>query len=351
MNAALDHNLALDLATTNVTDHDELVVFLATHVLNPTRSIFHMPTAEPGEEVDRLDAAVKRYAMSGESFYGIDVSTALFDHFIGGYVLFACLFPGALRGPEGIETTLSVRQWAFFEDSVDIAHLLWSDLENLVGGLFGGSTEPVYHAGLRKNYRPSRNNEAVAELWDARELARRALRPVSDQKDPAYRRRSIGLRLLDAETTWDIDTVLRASVHQRLIWFAAQDVVFPIAQTEAGPDGDLLLVSPDEPDKPLVITDDHGVFATVVPETIGGVVALDLVSTFRRERQVGRCGHCEGWMLLSRAQVARAENGGTVYHADCRDAHRLAYFRQHAKDRYRARIHTATHIVSSVNGS
>ena len=152
--------------------------------------------------------------------------------------------------------------------------------------------------------------------------------------DPTYRRRSIGLRLLNPQTTWKVDEVLRAHAHQRLIWFADQDLAFPISQTERGVDGKLHLVPPDDPDQPIDLTADHGVFATVVPETISAVVALDLVSTFGRERHVGRCAHCQGLMLLSRSQVARAETGGEVYHSDCREIHRLAYFRSRARDRY-----------------
>lgn len=329
-----DRNLALDLAAIDIDDRAELVSFLAIHVLNAARAIYHMPASEPGEEPGSLDAARSAYAQRGDNFYGIEVSTALFDRFIGPCVLFARLFPGALWDARRLETTLNVPQWAYFEDSLELAHFLWSDLEALVTGLFGGPSDPVHHAGLAHILRPRRNNEGLAELWDARDLARKALRPTTDPNDPLYRRRSIGLRVMDAETTWLVDEVLRANAHQRLIWFAAQDVSFPIAQTVTGADGKLHLEPPDHPDAGVVLTDDHGVFATVVPETIKAAVALDLVSTFRRERQVGRCGHCGSWMLLSRPQVARAETGGEVYHAECREAYRRAYFRVRAHDRY-----------------
>ena len=329
-----DRNLALDLTTIDVNDRDELVAFLATHVLNAARAIYHMPASEPGEEPDRLDRARSAYAVRCEGDYGLEVSTALFDRFIGPCVLFARLFPGALWDAHRLETTLNVPQWAYFEDSLGLAHFLWSDLELLVAGLFGGPSDPVHHAGLAHILRPGRNNEGLAERWDARDLARRALRPATDPDDPLYRRRSIGLRVMDAETTWLVDEVLRANAHQRLIWFAAQDVAFPIAQTVTWADGKLHLEPPDDPEAAVVLTEDHGVFATVVPETIKAAVALDLVSTFRRERQVGRCGHCGNWMLLSRSQVARAETGGEVYHSECREAHRLAYFRVRARDRY-----------------
>jgi hypothetical protein len=334
MNRTTDRNLALDLATTNLSDQDELVAFLATHVLGPARALYHMPPAEPDEGTERLDRARSDYAAGGDSYYGLDVSTALFDRFIGPCVLFARLFPGALWNVNVLENTLSVPQWAYFDDSRDLAHFLWSDLQNLVAGLFGGPIDPVRHAGLAHIYRPARNDEGLAELRDARELAREVLRPVISLDDPTYRRRSTGLRVLDSQTTWTVDEVLRANAHQRLIWFADQDVAFPIAQTEFGPDGIVHLVPPDDPDKPIELIADHGVFATVVPETIAAVVALDLVSTFGRERHVGRCAHCQGLMLLSRSQVARAETGGEVYHSDCREIHRLAYFRSRARDRY-----------------
>jgi hypothetical protein len=263
-----DRNLALDLAAIDIDDRAELVSFLAIHVLNAARAIYHMPASEPGEEPGSLDAARSAYAQRGDNYYGIEVSTALFDRFIGPCVLFARLFPGALWDARRLETTLNVPQWAYFEDSLELAHFLWSDLEALVTGLFGGPSDPVHHAGLAHILRPRRNNEGLAELWDARDLARKALRPATDPNDPLYRRRSIGLRVMDAETTWLVDEVLRANAHLRLIWFAAQDVSFPIAQTVTGADGKLHLEPPDHPDAGVVLTDDHGVFATVVPETI-----------------------------------------------------------------------------------
>jgi len=340
MNDSDDRNLAIDLALIDVTGHASLVAFLAAHTIAPARRLFHMPMPEPGEDTARLDRARHEYAVSGESFYGLEVSTKLFDRFIGPFVLFSQLFPGTLRDERSMETVLNVPQWAYFEDALELAHYLWSDLEILVAGLFGGSTEPVWHPGLANGYRPRGNNNGVGELWDARELARKALRPLVESTDPTYCRHSIGLRTLGAETTWDIDSVLRANVHQRLIWFAAQDLAFPIAQVSI--DGGSV-EPPEDPETPILLTDDHGVFATVVPETIAGVVALDLLSTFGRERQVGRCGHCGGWMLVSRSQAAHAARGGDIYHAECREAHRLAYFRGKSRDRY-SRLKSQTNV-------
>jgi hypothetical protein len=342
-----DRSLALDLAMLDLDEPSALVGFLATHAIGVARRLYCMPVPRPGETETILDAARTAFVRREPEKFGFETSTALFDPFIRGHVLFARLLPHATLRAEGFAESLAVPNWAYFEDSLAFAHFLWSDLEHLVEGLFGRPAPGPDHYGIPFRYEPQRNDQGLGELRQAQVLVRAALQPPTDPDDPAYHRRRIGLRAMDHTTAFAIDEILRAQVHQRLVWFVSVDMVFPIGHVETDAAGRTYLV-PDLGDEPLEITDDHGVFPTVIAETIAGVVALDLVGTFWREREVGQCGACGRWMLLSGQQAARVEKGGSAYHDSCRDEHRLAYFRQHSKARYHA-IHTAAHVVRDVN--
>jgi hypothetical protein len=348
MNDRPDRSLALDLVSLDLADRDALVEFLALHAVSPARCLYHMPEPATAETIEELDAARSAYAQTPGSYFGLDVSTALFDRFIAGYVLFVRLFPAALRDSDGTDVTLAVPNWAYFEHSLQLSHFLRTDIENLVDGLFDGSGSGPDHSGLERRYAPERNDAGFDELRSAQLLTRAALCSPTALTDPAYRRRQIRLRAMDQGTTFAIDEILRAQVHQRLVWFASVDITFSIGYTDQDASGNLVFV-PEEGDEPLEITDDHGVFPTVIPETISGVVALDLVSTFRRPREVGVCEHCGQTMLLSGPQAARADSSLPVYHPACRDPHRLAYFRRKANERYQSeRIHTTSHVPASV---
>jgi hypothetical protein len=333
MTTDADRSLALDLAMLDLDDPAAFVGFLASNTIAPARRLYGMPTPRPGETVDLLDEARRAFARREPTKFGFETSSALFDRFMRGHVLFARLLPQATLHGRRFEESLSVPNWAYFDESLETAHFLWPDLVHLVDGLFGRAAPGSDHNGLEFRYVPQGNDGGLDELRRAQELVRTALLPPRDPDDPAYRRRRIGLRAMDQSTTFAIDEILRAQVHQRLIWFARVDMAFAIGYVDADPDGCPVFV-PELADEPLEITDDHGVFPTVIPETIAGVVALDLVGTFRRERDIGACGECGGWMLLSGQKAARVENGGNVYHDACRDEHRLAYFRRHSKARY-----------------
>ena len=97
--------------------------------------------------------------------------------------------------------------------------------------------------------------------------------------------------------------------------------------------------------------DDYGVFPTVIPETIRGAVALDLVATFTRERSVGECGHCGLPIVLTPHQVGRVDRGQGVFHPDCHPAHRRRWMRDYQRRRRAAfMIHTLSQAGRSENG-
>ena len=60
---------------------------------------------------------------------------------------------------------------------------------------------------------------------------------------------------------------------------------------------------------------------------IAGAVALDLVRTFPRQREVAPCSHCGQAVVLSLHQVGRADAGQPVYHADCTEPARRRWMR------------------------
>lgn len=315
-------SIALDLASLDLTDRDGLVGLLATHAVAPTRRLYGMPSPVPGETPDMLEPSVGP----------LQVSTALFDPLIRGYVLFSRLLPTALRTYEGLETILSVPNWAYFDRSRQLRWFLWRDLENLVDGLLGREASGPDHPCLESRYVPTRNDAGMAELASARELVLAALATPVFPDDPAYRVRNIGLRSVDQGTAFRLDEVLRAEVHQRLVWFADVDITFPIGYVANGPTGEPMFVS-EVSNEPLEIVDDHGTYPTVVPETIAGVVALDLVSTFSRDRSVGICEHCRRPLLLTPQQAGRVQAGRPVYHPDCFPEHRVRWIRDFQRQR------------------
>lgn len=318
-------SLALDLVGLDLADLDALVRLLADHVVAPARRAWGLPMPERGERLGDVVGSTVSLGRTVAWFGptpGLTVSTVLFDALIRGFVVFTRLLPGALVTPDRWGARLAVPNWVYFEESRQLAAFLYDDLERLVGGLLGQPSVPGENPALECRYVVERNDPGMAELSEAQGLARRCLTTPARSEPPLYTRHDVGLRALDQAAAFELDEVLRADVHQRAVWLAEVDLLFPLS-LDASIDEDAILER----------VDDHGVYPTVIPETIRGAVALDLVSTFSRQRSVGVCAHCAGSIVLTPHQAGRVDHGLPVYHSTCNPAHRRRWMRDYQRAR------------------
>lgn len=329
-------SLALDLFLSPALDRAAVARLVADHAVAPARRAWSLPAPRPGETPPDVVMQPVRGGY-GPGWTGpvpeLVVSTALFDPVVAGYVLFRSLFPGAFVSPGPIEDDLAVPNWIYFEHSRQLAVFRYEDVERLVAGAFGEDVEPVRNPSLEGPYRVEPNPAALGELAAAQELVRAALNVPRPADPPLLVREQIGLRHLDESAAWALDEVLRRDVHQRSVWLAKVDVLVPLGDVVTGPDGTARLVAPADDDPILDQVDDHGVYPTQIPESIAGAVALDLVRTFPRQREVAPCSHCGQAVVLSLHQVGRADAGQPVYHADCTAPARRRWMRDYQRRR------------------
>lgn len=334
-------SLALDLVGLDLADRDALVRLLADHVVAPARRAWGLPLPERGEHpADVLGSTVslgRTVAWFGPT-PGLTVSTALFDDLIRGFIVFTRLLPAALVGPDREEARLEAPNWVYFEESRQLAAFLYDDLERLVDGLLGQPPVAGERPELERRYDVSPNGPGMAELFEAQELARRCLATPTRSEPPLYARHDVGVRALGQAAAFALDEVLRADVHQRAVWLADVDLLFPLTVSVRDAHG-VLATRPVNEDAILERVDDHGVYPTVIPETIRGAVALDLVSTFSRQRSVGVCAHCSRPIVLTPHQVGRVDHGLPVYHGACNPAHRRRWMRDYQRSRRAAGQH------------
>ncbi|MFN8628852.1 MAG: hypothetical protein U0838_00600 [Chloroflexota bacterium] len=151
--------------------------------------------------------------------------------------------------------------------------------------------------------------------------------PWSEPEDPTelYARQSIGLTMLNRDTAFSIDEILRRDVHGRLVWLGDVEIAFD-AEAVPGPGGTAPLV-------PLVV--DRGVIDVLVPETLAGLVVLDFVESLRERHGYAACAVCRRLVVLDPRRAGRHRRGEPVYHPDCHAEFRLRVVRD-AQRRRRA---------------
>jgi hypothetical protein len=162
---------------------------------------------------------------------------------------------------------------------------------------------------------PAQRDEAAdaragTTLREVQAVLRAALGPVAWSE--SLRPIDIGLQAMDASRARMIDSILRSSARERLVWFG--DAEYDYHRSAEG------WVS-------TATWFNRGVFAAVVPETAEAVFALDFVETLRSDRTTGLCALCGRPLLLTSQQAARATRGRPVYHPGCHDEHRRRYVR------------------------
>lgn len=300
--------LAFDLAVANLDDPEALTALLMAHVVAPARALFGDRYPRPHRDETEDLRTPRRLALEdGTSFEDPEDSepeatTVGFDPFIRGWVLFHRLFPRVAG--EGY-VNLDRPEEVFFGDARRTAGILWPEMTLLVGGMHEAERRGDGDPGLR-------------DLRRVQALLRRALTPPEDTW--WHVRHNMGLRIVDEDAAAALDAILRAEVRQRLVWF----------------EGGTWRLSIQRYGKWVDTVFDRGVFASVIPETIAGVVALDFVETLRREPTIAPCAECGLYVEMSPQQVARSQGGKSIYHPDCHDQHRVRYVRAY-QHRRRAR--------------
>jgi hypothetical protein len=334
MKTPTDHSLAYDLAATDLGSPESVTALVVNHCLAPVRAISGLPAPRLGER-DDFAFQNQQVLPDGTLYrelrpYGLPDDPLVFDPVLRAIILFGWLFPEC-RGPgSNVEMMLTEPGWCVLDDWMALAHRPFEGISDLVRGLFELPPEhPTLYMGTGL-HKPAANPAALAELRRARDLVLEALRPVPDDPDVAII--DIGLDRLDWQLAHTLDGELRTSTHRRLVWFGSFEV----------------LIEPDD-EKGLVVSDrtfwiERGVFPATVPETLTGLVVLDLSEQLGHGRKTGVCVQCRRLMPLTERQAGRARRGQPVYHEDCREEHRLVYFRNYARGRYerRSRVEAPT---------
>jgi hypothetical protein len=290
------------------------------HCLAPARAAWGLPAPVAGERDDAFFfdiGLINGIPARQLRTHHLTESAAHFDPVVRGLLLFGWLFPSSVFGTDAPEGVVGLPGPAFLSDSQMMAYRTYEEVEYLAAGLLGlGAPPPLYH-GMYP-YRQQVGPEIIAELARIQTALGQAVGPPEDLGD--YRRVDLGLQAIDQFAAAELDDLLRASVHQRLVWFGSWE--------EPNPDNESKVLTPLD-----FITFDRGVFMASVPESIAGLVALDFAESLRLDRMAGRCARCDRPMLLSAQRAARAKRGKTVFHEDCHREHRLSYFRGYQADR------------------
>jgi hypothetical protein len=321
MDRSNTHSIAYDLLDTDLSSVTSLTEFIVAHTVAPLRAAAGLPAPRVGELATALgEVKTEGYlTIMTTKPWTVEESSAIFDESIRALLLFGWLFPESMLSSTWPEVILESPGSAVLTHAWAVIPRSPEAVADLVAGLLGAPTtmDPGYL------HRPARNDAALAELEQARQLVLGSLDPMPTQ-EPVTQVIDIGLDRIGWWPAFAIDRAMRSDVRRRLVWFGTLEPTVEIDDS-----GEPNLNGP-------IVAKDRGVFAADVPESITGLVLLDLSEQLRRDRRVGRCGQCGRLMPLNAWQSKRARRGDPVYHADCRDTHRLVYFRQKAHDRYHA---------------
>ncbi len=322
MERRTDRSLAFDLLDTDLTDAASLTELVVAHTIAPVRAIYGLPAPRPGEGTSFL--TMERYegeiTIEVHRPFTMEESAAVFDPIARALLLFAWLFPGSVLSHNRVERILAEPGPAVLRGPDQLLLHSHELVAELSAGLLGDITTHVDWPGVYP-HRPARNDEAMTELARAQALVAAALDPIPNQ-EPFPQLIDVGLDRISWWRTREIDEVLRSLVHRRLIWFGTLEPTIHFDD-----DGEPSFGGP-------MLAMDRGVFPADVPESLLALVLLDLTEQLGHGRGTGRCGQCGRLMVLNARQDGRARRGEPVYHPECRDEHRLTYFRRKSRDRY-----------------
>lgn len=317
----LRRSLAYDLVATDLDDYNSLLAFVVAHTIAPVRAAYGLPPPRPDEGqsyfIERTEHRAGQLLVQHWRRYRLDESLRVFDPVVRALLLFGWLFPDSVSVMESSESVLKRPGWSVLSDSMHILGRPHEAIANLVGGLLGVPSERPFWTGSGI-HRPAPNPGALKDLADARALIDAAMRHI--EEDPKTHLVDIGLRQIDTFVADELDEVVRRDVHRRFVWLGTYEWF----------DDD----DDERASQALPEVFSKGVFGAEIPESIKGLIALDFSEQLRLDRSTARCAHCGSLMVLNARQKGRAGRGDPVYHEDCRDEHRLGYFRRKSRDRY-----------------
>ena len=282
----MTRHVSLDISTADLDEPGALSQIVVDHALAPCRRMWGLPEPAAGDD-DHIRS------LRGQP----DFSPDHLDPVLRGLAVYEFLWPWGIHLAPG---TIAARPAAHFVDtSFDVARQGTDRLTAFIAGLYG---EPPTDRQLNwAMVEPWPNPTALAELRRARSLVHDALSGPEDWDMTVGL--DTGLTKMRWEAWNEIDRILRSDVHRRLVWIGSVEPILP----DEMPDGEGRLFAQD-----------GGVYPTDVPETIVGLVALDLVDMLAAtDRQPGLCPACGRAMLMSRADAARSRAGERVVHEDC----------------------------------
>lgn len=327
MNQPLRRSLAYDLVATDLADPASLTAFVVAHTIAPVRAAWGLPAPRPDEgQSYYIERTEERDGMRVQHWrsYRLDESIRWFDPVLRAMLLFSWLFPDSVSPMESPASILGRPGWAVLQQSMDLLARPHEAIVDLVGGLLGIETARPWWTGSGY-HRPAPNPVAIADLVRTQDLVSRAQDRITE--DPRTHLFDIGLRQIDEVIADDLDEIARRDVHRRFVWLGTY---------EWFDDGS------DEPPGHPPERFPRGVFAADIPESLQGLVALDYSEQLRYDNRTGKCAGCGAFMPVDGRQRGRVRRGEPIYHAECKDEARLAYWRQKSKDRYRRVTREAT---------
>lgn len=340
-------SIAFDLVDTDLADHGQLTRLVVDHTLAPLRVACGLAAPQQGEDMRDVLGEVT----SGE---GIRITTFrswsprptpdVFDPVFRAMLLFGWLFPGCVAPADRTPLILEAPGQKVLRETHWLLMRTHDEVADLVAALLGQPTNPAL-TGIRRaregvasssdatvedrviagfvnpRHRPARNDDAMAELAQMRQLVARSL-DLRPESEPAIDRIEIGLDQMGWWPAHYVDRVLRKEVQHRLVWLGHLE--FEMDIDDAG--------EPVLTDR--IVGTGRGVFSALVPETISGLVLLDLTEQLGPGGTAARCAHCGRLFALNTWQRGRHNKGEAVYHKECHREHRAAAIREHHRARY-----------------
>ncbi len=177
MDQPTPRSLAYDLHGTDLSDHASLTRLVVAHTIAPARAWWGLPAPEPGEGREYLVERKERLPNGVEVHYArpssLEESVRAFDPLVRALFLFARLFPQCVGLAGSAEETVRHPGMAVLADSMHLTNRPYDAVADLVAGLFGVPSVTPFHPG--DYHAKARNDEALAELADARRLIDAAL--------------------------------------------------------------------------------------------------------------------------------------------------------------------------------
>lgn len=346
MDRRTSHSIAFDLVGTDLADHAQLTKLVVDHTLALLREACGLAAPRPGEDLrDVLGEMTIGDYVTITTYRGWSPrpSPEVFDPVFRALLLFGWLFPDCVAPADRTPQLLQAPGQQVLVGTHWLLMRTYDEVADLVAALLGQPTNPAL-TGVRRarsgpppaetgavddviaevvnpRHRPARNDEALAELAQVRQVIARSL-DMTPEAEPRVERIDMGLDQMGWWPARHIDRVLRTDVQPRLVWFGHLEAEIDI--DDAG-----------EPEfTGGIVGTGRGVFRALVPTTLSGLVLLDLTEQLGPGGTAARCAYCGRLFALNPWQCGRHTKGLPVYHKDCHREHHAAAIRAHHRARY-----------------